>query len=180
MYDRKLLKRSRLSGNESYFYYTEKPKQIEHRLGVNWVYVWQTLKYRKLPDYRINFFQHEDTYENLRADALMLVQNTFKKVNIFSFVEFDIAESGNDFDKVTLYNDLYEKNEISSRAWFKLATGFPSVVIVTTGSKQRIFDRMGENRNGLEFEVYTLDEIRRECLYGGSNGKNSCKVSLGG
>lgn len=181
LFERGHVKRGRFSANEPYFYYIDKkPKQLEHRLGVNWVYVRETLKWRRIPDYKLSYPVFEDTYRNMRPDAFFAVKNTFKKENLFYFVEFDIAERGNEFNKVQLYNSLYENNEIAGRWWYKYATGFPTVIIVTTGRIERILKhKEAENRHGLEFQVHNFDDLKGECLHGRNYVHDSQKSALG-
>lgn len=165
----KRIKRDRLSISEPYFYYlSKKPGQVEHRLAVNWVYVWF---HRKLGGWeKFHSFEWEVKYSILRADGFCALRNLALNSFTFSFVEFDVYDSGNAFDKVPKYNILYESREWERSWWSSLASGFPSIIVVTTGSPRRILDKVDkENRNGLEFMVYTYEQIKEECIHGSSS-----------
>lgn len=48
--------------------------------------------------------------------------------------------------------------------WAELATGFPSIIIVTNKSAKRLSERIAkENTAGLNFIVYDLDYIKEVC-----------------
>jgi len=166
LFDNRKLKRARESVELPYYYFTgEKPGQPEHKLSLNWIYLWYTLRLKSWEE--LYCFQYEQDYGILRSDALAGIKNTVTGKISFSFVEMDIAKSGNSFDKVAKYNLLYESDRYLSAWWVKYASGFPSVLVVTTNSKrlkaiQRKIDR--DNKNGLEFKVYLLDQIKGECL----------------
>ena len=178
LFDRGKLKRARDSIDLPYYYYTgEKPGQPEHKLAVNWVYLWYTLRLKSWEE--LYCFQYEQDYGILRSDALAGIKNTVTGKISFSFVEMDIAKSGNSFDKVAKYNLLYESDRYLSAWWVKYASGFPSVFVVTTNNKrlrsiQKWIDR--DNKNGLEFQVYLLDQIKGEC----QNEDNSLLLSAKG
>ena len=165
LFDRGKLKRARDSIEQPFYYYTgEKPGQPEHKLAVNWVYLWYTLRLESWEE--LCCFQYEHDYGILRADAFAGVKNKVTSKITFSFIELDIAESGNNFDKVAKYNSLYESGEYLSGWWLKYASGFPSVLVVTTNIKrlrliQKRIDR--ENKRDLEFKVCLLDQINGEC-----------------
>lgn len=171
----KQIKRDRLSINLPNFYYVGKrPCQIEHRLGVNWIYAWLRLNLRSWE--KFHSFEWEVAYSVLRADGLCAIRNLALNNFTFSFVEFDIHESGNPFDKVGKYNALYESREWQRSWWSSLATGFPSIIVVTTGNPRRIHDRVeSENRNGLEFIVKIYNQVKEECAHG-SSGSTSIRA----
>lgn len=167
LYERKKIKRA--ENYSPYCYYLDKrPGQIEHRIGVNWIYVWGRLMLRSWE--KFHGFEWEVTFSKLRSDGLVIVKNIAHNALEFSFVEFDIVGSGNSFDKVVKYNWLYESGEWLRTWWGPLATGFPRIVVVTTGTTKRIQDLIDrDNRNGLEFVVRTYESIKEECLHGHSS-----------
>lgn len=162
LYEAKQLRRVRVAINQPYVYYTgKKPGQLEHLVSLNWVYIW--LKNQIKGWGELHCFNREQDYKVLRTDAFAGIKDR-KNGFYFLFIEMDIAESGNEFKKVQLYNMLYEKELYSSWWWVNMATGFPPIVVVTTGSKEKILRRIEpENTNNLEFRVYTLDEIKKGC-----------------
>lgn len=161
----KRLKRDRHSMSEPYFYYRDKkPGQLDHALGVSWVYTWLSINLKTWE--KLHSFEREvPGYGILRPDGFAAVKNIWQSSFRFFFIEFDIAESGNRFNKHLLYNNLYSSEGYTSSWWASLARRFPPVIIVTTGKKERIIERIrGNNENNLEFQVYTLDQIREECF----------------
>ena len=169
--ERKYLKRDRFSVNEPYFYYTDrKPGQPDHVLGVSWIYTWIRLKLHSWE--KLHSFEREQNYKILRPDAFIAVKNVWENKLSFSFAEFDVAESGNKFDKVEKYNSLYSSEGYLGAWWVPLATRFPPVIIVTTGSIKRIQERIdADNSSNLDFRPYTLDWIKEECFNGRSGSK---------
>lgn len=171
--DKKAIKRDRISIDEPYFYYQDrKPGQVEHVLGVSWIYTWVLMTLT--PMERLHCFDREvKEYKTVRPDVFMGIKNLFTGAFTFFFLEFDIAESGNDFDKVAKYNALFASESYSSAWWVPLSKRFPAIVIVTTGSVERINERIKvENVNNLEFRVYTLSQIKEECINGRSSSKS--------
>ncbi|WP_242662072.1 hypothetical protein [Desulfitobacterium hafniense] len=163
----KRIKRNRLSIDEPYFYYLDKrPGQVEHRLGVNWVYVWRRIHLHGWE--KLHSFEWEVTFKKLRADALLAVRNLAHNSFDFTFIEFDIVGSGNPFDKVSKYNELYESGEWLHTWWGEQATGFPRILIVTTGRVDRIQAMLKDNRNNLEFVIRGFEQIKEECTHGSS------------
>ena len=162
---RRRLNRDRYALHHPFFYYTGQRKgQLEHRIGVNWVYVWllSTLKEWEV----LHSWEYETDYKILRADAFAVIKNKVTGRLRFLFIEFDVATSGNDFDKVRKYNQLYQGEGYVGEWWAKLAERFPPVLIVTTTqSRARVIrDRIErDNMAGLEFNLYTLDNIKKGC-----------------
>lgn len=166
--EKKYLKRDRLSFDEPFFYYLEKrPGQLEHRLAVNWVYVWFIRVKVKKGWEKFHSFEWEVPYGKiLRPDGFIAIKNLAYNRLTFYFVELDIADSGNGFDKVPKYNRLYKSGEFKGYWWGSLAVGFPSIIIVTTSERKKksILEKIAkDNEFDLDFQVYTLDQIRREC-----------------
>lgn len=165
---KKIRKGSRNIEQPNYFFIDEVGQPL-HTIGVNfiWLYFEKWKKYQAGDS--IEVFQTEpmEYLPYLRPDAFVTVKNMVKKCKIFYFVEFDVYESGNAFDKVKRYNDLFEaiKTKKVSYPWLQETNGFPQIVIVTSGSTDRIKKIINrENRNGLDFEVRTLDDIKKQCL----------------
>lgn len=167
----RLLYRDRYSSIEPYFYYLKRPGQIDHVLGVSWIYTWVCLTLKSYE--KLHSFEREVKSKTLRTDAFMCVKNLWANTLNFFFFEFHITESGNDFDKVSKYNNFYANEEYKGAWWAPLAKRFPAVVVITTGDKSPIVERIkAENTHDLEFRVYTLDEIKEECSYGRSSRKS--------
>ncbi len=166
LYDKKFIRRERFSISEPFYYYLGKrPGQIDHLLAVNWAYTWFRLR---LADWeKIHSFEREIDYKILRTDGLVAIWNTVQKTFGFWFIELDRAESGNRFDKVSKYTSYYLSEAYLGTWWAKLAQRFPGILVVTTGSKQRIEDKITqENTSNLRFKVFTLEEIKEACLNG--------------
>ena len=174
LYDAKKIKRDRVSISEPYFYYLDKkPGQIEHVLGVSWVYVWIMSTLNSME--RIHCFDREvKDYKLIRPDAFVGIKNLWKDSLTFFFVELDIGESGNDFGiKVRRYNDLYKSEGYVNQWWVPLSKRFPPIIVVTTGRVKTLREKIQkENVHNLEFRVYSLDQVKEECLNGrsGSTG----------
>lgn len=165
---REQLLRWRNALDQPYAYYLDAESRIDqmaHTVLLNWVYCWQL---RRLKSWeRIHSWSYEMDYGILRADAFAAIKNTVTGTFRFAFVELDRAESGNKFDKITKYNDLYESDNYADSWWLPLATRFPPVIVATTttrrkGRIERALER--ENRNGLEFQVYLVDYLKREVI----------------
>lgn len=173
LYEKKSLKRDRLSLEDPFFYYLEKrPGQLEHRLAVNWVYVWFRKVKAKKGWEKLHSFDREVPYEQIvRPDGFAVIKNIPYGTLTFYFVEMDIAKSGNAFDKVKKYNALYQSEKYLGYWWGTIATGFPSIIIVTTTDRKKktILEKIHrENESGLDFQVYTLEQIKEECSCGGN------------
>lgn len=165
----KRIKRDRFTVYEPYFYYlSSKPGQIEHVLGVSWIYVWVMLSLGNMEN--LHCFEREVDYKVLRPDAFIGVKNLWSGNLTFFYAEMDIDESGNDFSiKVRRYNNFYELGLYQGLWWNSLAKRFPEIRVVTTGSVKTLKKKIEkENIHGLEFQVFTLDQIKEECVYGSS------------
>ncbi|MBV1734262.1 MAG: hypothetical protein KMY50_00525 [Candidatus Desulforudis sp.] len=165
--DRGRLKRWRYALEEPYAYYSDlnnRVEQLEHTVLLNWVYVW--LIKRLKPWERLHSFSYEDDYGVLRTDAFAAVKNTVTGEFRFCFVEMDRTTS-NRFDKVRLYNDLYESEGYAESWWVSLTRRYPPIIIATTNTrrKRKIEEAVqSDNRNGLEFQVYLVDALRQEVV----------------
>lgn len=170
----KKIMRHRISFDEPYFYYIQKkPGQVEHVLGVSWIYTWVCSSLTNMEI--LHCFEREVDYKTLRPDALIGVKNTWKDSVSFFFAEMDIAGSGHDFSiKVKRYNDFYANESYKGQWWVSIAKRFPVIRVVTTGSIKSIQTKIEKaNVHGLEFQVFNLERVQEECL----NGR-SCKASI--
>ena len=140
---------------------------MEHRLSLNWAYIWHL---KRLEGWqRLSWFYEVDCGA-LVADALALVRNGVTQETTGCFIEMDMAESGNRFDKVQKYNALYEDPGWEATWWAKDLPCFPRVLIITTGTRRAEMIRgqvKAENRHGIRFEVRLLEEVKAECLKSG-------------
>lgn len=169
--DRKAIKRSRISLDEpNYYYMDSKPGQLEHVLGVSWIYVWITSTLNSME--RLHCFDREvKDYKLVRPDAFAGIKNLWKDSLSFYFVELDIDESGNDFRvKARRYNNLYASGSYMKMWWAPHSKRFPPIIVVTTGRVKKLQEKIQEeNIQNLEFRVYSLDYVKEEC----SNGRSS-------
>ncbi len=157
------LQRGRLSVGHPYHYFLDARKQIWHRLGVNWAWIWLQKRY-KAP-WRLHCYIWEYDLKALRADALAAVRNVETGEFEFYFIEFDSAESGNEFDKVEKYNKVFEDGAYSKEWWVPLAKRFPVILVITTsGDRAKEIRRQleCENKNNLEFRLKLLQKIKEE------------------
>ena len=143
----------------SYYYYcNRRPGQADHLLALNWVHIWLA-KWEKITNW-----SYEVDYGILRCDAF-----AGTKAGNFYFVEMDMADSVNDFDKVKKYNKLYTEGLYESAWWVEKAKRFPAIIIVTTSpAKLKTIKESikSENANGLDFRAYLLDELKGAVLNG--------------
>ncbi len=168
MHKKGLLNRSRESFDQPYYYYQGKrPGQPEHQLGVNWMYLWILSSLKSWES--IHSIAYEQDYGQVRTDAFVAIKNAADKARPFKFyfLEFDRAGSGNDFDKVKRYRDLYLSENYLSHWWAPLADRFPAVLVATDtpararALRKRIHKDVDEYTP--EFRVYELDVLRGEC-----------------
>jgi len=119
----------------------------------------------------LHSFEREVAHKTLRPDALICVRGTWTDSFSFFYGEFDIAESGHDFaEKVKRYNNFYSSGEYLKMWWVPLAKRFPVIRVVTTGKIDSIQKKIThENVNNLEFQVFSLDQVKEECLNGSSS-----------
>ena len=164
------IRRERISIDQPYYYYiSKKPGQLEHVLGVSWIYVWACSGLTET--IRLHSFEREVTHKTLRPDALICVKNIWKDSFSFFYAEFDIAESGHDFgEKVKRYNEFYSSGEYLKMWWVPLSKRFPIIRVVTTGKIESLKKRIAKtNVNNLEFQVFSLSQIKEECINGASS-----------
>ncbi len=160
----KVFKRSRISNTESYCYWinnTPKPGQIEHKIGVNWGYIWilNTIKEWE----KLHSFEWEVDYGILRADGLASIKNVFTNDYRFHFIEFENTKKSLE-DKVNRINIFFEEKRYINAWWSSLATGFPSIIVISEDINkiEKIIQK--ENRNNLNFIVCLYSEVKEDCL----------------
>lgn len=167
LFERERVQKGRLSYYHPCHYHTttRPPGQIEHRLGINWFYIWLNASLKNWE--RLHCFEHEQEFGILRADGLAAIKNTVTGQMRFIFLEMDRAESGNKFDKIEKYNQLYQEAERYADCWWvNLTDRFPAVYIVTTSNKKiKAIEKIikEKNANNLEFRVLLLSDLVGEC-----------------
>lgn len=168
-----LIKRDRLSIIEPYFYWPvdkKRPDQIMHRIGVNWLYVWFAT-WAERTRVELKFRSEPKEYEpTVRPDAFTLLRST-NKSHLF-FGEFHRHESGNEFDKLPKYTELFREiidqksRGIRPYPWVEMRDQkIPTLTIVTTGPKKPILDLLiNQNPLGIPYELLTIDELKVRCV----------------
>lgn len=166
LFDRGKLNRWRPGPECQYIYFTgKKHGRLEHLIALNWVYCWMVKSVKSWEE--VTRWDYEQDYGSLQADAFCVVRNTVTGKIRFWFVELDRAESGNLFDKVKKYNDLYESERYAGWWWAELAERFPAILTVTTAAAREKTIRglvEKENRAGLEFQICLLENLKGECI----------------
>lgn len=163
------IKRGRQSIDEPYYYYaSKKPGQLEHVLGVSWIYAWVCSSLSS--SMKLHSFEREVVHKTLRPDALICVKRLWSSSLSLFYGEFDVSESGHDFaEKVRRYNDFYKNGDYLSQWWVPLAKRFPIIRVVTTGNTKSLEKKIASaNENNLEFQVFSLNQVKGECLHGSS------------
>lgn len=167
------IKRDRLSISEPYFYWPadkKRPDQIEHRIGINWLYVWFST-WAERTGVELKFKREPKEYEPIvRPDAFASLRST-TKTHLF-FGEFHRHESGNEFDKLPKYTELFKEiidqkaQGINPYPWVELRDQkIPTLTVVTTGLKKPILNRLiNQNPLGIPYELLTLDELKERCV----------------
>ena len=160
------LNRDRRSLSQPYHYYLGKaPGQVEHRLGLNWAFIWLQ---RGLKSWeRVHSLEYEVDYKALRLDALVAVKNKVTGRLKIIFIEMD--RSDNTFNKVSQITHYYQSEKYLSAWWVHLTDRFPVVLVATETERryQHIREAIDEqNTCGLEFRLHLLSELREECLNG--------------
>lgn len=149
---------------EEYCYFIDNLPGIPmHHIGVNWIRLW--LRSRLKSWEHEHCFIYEPAFEKMRADGLAAIKNTVTGKFQFYMVEND--RSTNPFQKARLYNDLYQSGSYSGQWWVGLTERFPAVIVATTSERKRkiiLWEIEKNNSAGLEFQVYLLDDLKKEVV----------------
>jgi hypothetical protein len=160
LYQRGNVSRSKLNG--SYAYYFERPGQLEHLIGVNWIRIWLQVTCASWE--KVESFSYEMKYRELRTDGFAAIKNTVTGKHRFCFIEYDRTVN-NTFDKVPKYGKLYTSGNYATSWWVELTNRFPAILVVSEKRAEQIRKIVKEqNSAGLEFKAYSLDEIRKEAV----------------
>lgn len=162
LYERKLVKRIRISVDSPYVYFINRPSLMNHSLAISWAYVWM-VKTRKVQTWELE--QLEEF--GLRCDALCSVRNDMAKETFWYCIEFESSSNKSQFEKIEKYNKLYDKEGIKGSKLMQRLNHpdrFPRVIIVTDTAKKgiRIRDAIQSEKRIVNFEVMLLSEIIRE------------------
>lgn len=125
------LNRVRPCIDSPYIYFYDKPKQLEHVILRNWIYIWLSKKYV------ISNWQNEVDLGVLRCDALCKLKSPLE--DRWAFIEVE-RDSKNKFDKVEKYNLLYE-NEGYKGSSLMQRLGNPDIfpkVIIYSAVKRKV------------------------------------------
>jgi hypothetical protein len=167
--------RGRVDLNQpAYYYISKKPALLDHMLQLNWgyIYLWSKTKSWEV----FNKLENEYALGPLQADGFCGFINTKGENNRYYFIESDMSGSRNKFKKISLYNDLFESGICDHESWAEFTSKFPSILIVTDSERKlNIISEIikSENRNRLNFEVITVDQIRETFLQNNSSISNS-------
>ena len=167
------IRRERISIDQPYYYYiNKKPGQLEHVLGVSWIYTWVRLSLNE--SISLHNFDREVTYKTLRPDVFIGVKATWSNSFTFFFAELDIDGSGNDFsEKVKRYCEYFSSGSYLNQWWVPLAKRFPIIRVVTTGNIQKLEKKIAKaNTSNLEFQVFSFNFVKEECVNGSSSRRS--------
>lgn len=142
-------------------YDDKRPDQIQHRLGKAWIYVaWNLKALDSQLNQKLTYFKSEEKRFFEQNKKLPIaddygVMNHRVYGDIFSFGEFQVLESGNEWDK-------------DYRALFKTFADdqLLSLMVVTTGEFDLIKTKLLKEMSGMKnvrLEFYTLDKLRGLC-----------------
>lgn len=177
---RKLIKDGRLRRRKpgttlSYVYYgvdREWSQKWQHYVNLNWVVVAadrQRRSWHQVKAFVTEYFVRIDDKRNLRADALLVLENTVEKKLQPVLVEMDMGT--NELDKVPKYTEAFKAGHWAKDWWAKPVEGkvrFPRILVVTFGEKRKEeIDRLirEQNQVGLRFYTATVEQVKRD-FYG--------------
>lgn len=105
LHKRGRISRTRLSIGHPYYYYIGKQgRQVEHRLGVNWIYCWFVAN---LKTWQRLKWEYEVDIGGVRPDALATIYNTIERTQRTVCVEFDRdTESSSDIREKYIDEDV--------------------------------------------------------------------------
>ena len=151
--ERKQVKRKRTA--EGFVYYGEKwSEKWRHWVAVNWVYV--SLVTQAKSWQKVSVFTREYAYADLRADALVCIDNVVQKKRQIFFLEADNAT--NPFGEK--YGPVFDKLELALEPpWWYRDGAFPPVLVVTPRP-----DKVRQVVEGsqVKYHIATLEEVRRD------------------
>ena len=157
----KLIKKRRIGDTGMYVYYSGKwSKNWYHWILLNQVRVELVTQAKSWQ--KVAVFSREYAYDDLRADALVAVDNSVTKKRDVFFVEVD-NDTGPFIDK---YSKVAAKLELSLDPPWWYRDKPPRVLVVTT-RPDRI--RAIAEDSPVEYRVATIEDIRRDvymCLVG--------------
>jgi len=166
------VQRSRAELGQPYCYYMEKPMQLEHRLGVNWMRLWLLSQLKSWE--RVYSFNYEINYGPLRPDGLIGIKNTVTGKYRFMFLEFDRAF--NKFDKAEKYEKWFDSDGYVKQWWVKYTERFPTILVVSE-NPPRV-------KSKLEFQIMSYEKLKeemRECpivnLFGNLSSRERLQAS---
>lgn len=150
----KKVRRKRVGATGQYVYYLPDDRWSEkwgHWISLNWVkacFVAQAKSWHK-----ISVFKREYVFDNLRADALVAIDNTVKKERKVIFVESD-----NGHNKFTdKYKSSYENTAYSIDPPWWAKNSYPSVLVVTN-NPDKVIEAV--DHSPVNYHVATIDEIK--------------------
>lgn len=163
LYDRGLVKKTRLSLNTPTVYFQKKLSGIpQHDLALSWVYVWFMKQSAKVLTWELDQLSEF----GLKTDALCSTYIQMTKEVRWHCIELERgASSRNRFIKVMNYDDLYKREGFTGSALMKRLDNvqrFPKVVIVTDKAEHglRIRKAMGESTSTVRYEVHLLSVLK--------------------
>ncbi|WP_407308784.1 hypothetical protein [Desulfosporosinus sp. SB140] len=166
LYDKKLVKKTRLSLDTATIYYKGRlPENLEHALALTWCYAWM----KQRPGETLLTWELEQLKEFgniLRADALCSVRIDMTKEIRWYCVEMDRGSiNRNKFDKIDKYIALYNREGVPGSPLLKRLDNplrFPKIIIVTDDVRrgQKIREMIANANTRLKFEVHLLASIK--------------------
>jgi hypothetical protein len=153
----------------AYFYTITKPSltQLDHVIQRNWAFIWLKMNCKSWE--KFNHLENEYVLGSLRADGFCQIENkhNIEQPNKFYFIESDKTGSKNQFNKVKVYNEMYQSKVYLQEYWAEAATKFPFVLVVTDSPTKALKIKASikqDNKNDIKFQVITLNEIKIELL----------------
>lgn len=133
-----------------YYFLDENLKQLNHIATTNQMFF--DFKARLDNWEKVFSFNREIDYKFIRADGIVSKKNTVTNQYSFYYLECDLSR-GNKFDKIQLYNRLFEEVEQKKFWWSQYTDQFPEILIRTV--RPRVVERAieKENRHGLNFKL---------------------------
>jgi hypothetical protein len=132
-----------------YVYYYDKPAQLEHIILRNWVYIYLSKRYR------VTDWQNGKDFGVLKCDAICRIRSVME--DHWAFVEIE-RDSRNEFNKLDLYNKLYEQQGFVNSPLMKQLGNppkFPKIIIYAANPKVVKY-----NHFGLNVQFIFPDDIR--------------------